>query len=359
MVKKNGFIATSILYSLFLVFLTLFLALILMYLHNQILLQNVNEEAMKNLSKINNTKISNLNMGDYVQFMDDPVMGESYNDVDPNNHDLNEIVTSVLNQTSKWIVAYIETNGSEKTYYFFSDLDASILDIQFKTRNDLIRKYHALTINIADEMNNVISKNNENLYQQSIQFKNYKSFQMSFPTSSILAKIRNDETIEDEKKNSIYGIDGSYIIYIDEDIGDYEKGEYYNYRMYSFTLENSKKGNILKEYCNGTFSSNKVEYATDNKFGYMNKVWDTVSNDEYIDYCSYASRVSYSHKKSDLVVTSNETKDNDIAQRDSSNYNFRLMLKLSVDENDELTYVSGGSGDKTNPYIIMDGVKNE
>ena len=50
--KKNGFIATSILYSIFLVFLTLFLALILAYLHNQILLQKINDAAKSNLLKI-------------------------------------------------------------------------------------------------------------------------------------------------------------------------------------------------------------------------------------------------------------------------------------------------------------------
>lgn len=357
--KRNGFIATSVLYSLFLVFLTLFLAIILTYLHNQILLQNVNEEALNNLKKINNTKISELEIGDYVQFMDDPVMGESYNDPNPINHDLNEVVTSVLNQSAKWIVSDIVQNGNEKIYYFFSDFDASILDIQFKTRDELIRKYHALTINIVDEMNNVISKNNENLYQQSIQFKNYTQFQMSFPTASVLAKIRNSQELTDEIKNAIFGTDGSYLVYIDKNIGNYEKGQYYNYRMYNFTLDNSKKGNILKDYCNATFNNGVVNYDDTNVFGYMNKVWDTASNDEYIDYCSYASISNYKHNKSDLVVTENETKDNDIAFRDSSNYNFRLMLKLGVDVNEQNSYVSGGSGLKTNPYIIMDGVKKE
>ena len=121
--KKNGFIATSVLYSIFLVFLTLFLALILTYLHNQILLKKIDDEAWNNLIKINNTKITDLKIGDYVQFMDDSVMGDSFNNPDPANYDLNEIGESVLNQSSKWIVADIEKNENEKTYYFLSDMD--------------------------------------------------------------------------------------------------------------------------------------------------------------------------------------------------------------------------------------------
>lgn len=357
--KKNGFIATSILYSLFLVFLTLFLALILTYLHNQVLLQKINEEAWSNLLKINNTKISDLQVGDYVQFMNNPNMGESYNDPDPANHDINEITTSVLNQSSKWIVADIATVNNEKIYYFLSDLDASVLDIQFKASSDMIRKYHSLTIDIANEMNKTKSKNGENLYQQSIQFKNYTLFKMSFPTSSLLAKIRDNADYTDDIKNSLFGVSGSYVVYVDQDVGSYKSGSYYNYRMYNFTLDNSKKGNILSNYCNGNFKNGVISYNSDNPFGYMNKVWDTAANGEYINYCSYASNIAYIHNKSDLVVSSNEDRENDMAINDSTSYNFRLMLELGINTGEENIYVSGGSGLKTNPYIIMDGRKSE
>lgn len=356
--KRNGFIATSILYSIFLVFLTLFLALILTYLHNQILLQKVNEKAWENLMKINNTKISDLKIGDYVQFMDDPIIGEHSNSTDP-EFDINQATESVLNQTAKWIVADIEEYGNNKTYYFISDIDAAKYDIFFKASIDKIRKYHTLSIDMVNEMTSMKDNNNENLYQQSIQFKNYNSFEMGFPTSTKLAKIRNDNNLEDEIKNSIFGVDASYIIKIDADSGKYKNNTYYNYRMYNFTLENSKKGNIINTYCNGTYSSGKVTYGSDNTFGYINKVWDTASNDEYIDYCSYASAVSYSHNVKDKVVDTNENMDSDMASLTGSAYNFRLMLKLGVDSNRSDTYVSGGSGLKSNPYIIMDGVKKE
>ncbi len=42
--KKNGFIATSILYTFFLVFLSLFVALIANYLHNRMLKLTKNQE---------------------------------------------------------------------------------------------------------------------------------------------------------------------------------------------------------------------------------------------------------------------------------------------------------------------------
>lgn len=355
--KRNGFIATSILYSIFLVFLTLFLALILTYLHNQILLQKVNENAWENLMKINNTKISDLKVGDYVQFMDDPVIGEHSDPNDP-EFDINQATESVLNQSAKWIVADIEESGNNKIYYFISDIDAAKYDIFFKVSADKIRKYHTLSIDMINEMINMKDNSNENLYQQSIQFKNYDLFEMGFPTSTKLAKIRNDN-IEDEVKNLIFGVDASYIIKIDADSGKYKNNTYYNYRMYNFTLDNSKKGNIINTYCNGTYSSGKVTYGSDNTFGYINKVWDTASNDEYIDYCSYASPVPYSHNVKDKVVDTNETMDSDIASLTGSAYNFRLMLKLGVDSNRSDTYVSGGSGLKSNPYIIMDGVKKE
>lgn len=356
--KRNGFIATSILYSIFLVFLTLFLALILTYLHNQILLQKVNEKAWENLMKINNTKISDLKIGDYIQFMDDPIIGEHSNSTDP-EFDINQATESVLNQTAKWIVADIEESSNNKTYYFISDIDAAKYDVFFKTSVDKIRKYHTLSIDMINEMTSMKDNNNENLYQQSIQFKNYNSFEMGFPTSTKLAKIRNDSNLEDEIKNSIFGVDASYIIKVDVDSGNYKANTYYNYRMYNFTLENSKKGNIINDYCNGTYSSGKVTYGNDNTFGYINKVWDTVSNDEYIDYCSYASAVSYSHNVKDKVVDANENMDSDMASLTGPAYNFRLMLKLGIDSNRSDTYVSGGSGLKSNPYIIMDGVKKE
>ena len=357
--KKNGFIATSILYSIFLVFLTLFIALILTYLHNQLLLQKINEEARNNLLKINNTKISDLNIGDYVQFMNDPNMGETYNDPDPAKHDPYEIGESVLNQDAKWIVADIKINGNIKTYYFLSEIDASKLDVQFKLSDDVLRNYHTLSINIINEMIKLRSWGNENLYQQSIQFKNYTSFKMGFPTSTELANVRNNTNLTDEIKNSIFGIDSNYVVYIDKTNGPYTYNTYYYYRMYNFTLANSKSGNILNSYCGGTFSNGKVNYNSNNTFGYMNKVWDTVSNSEYIDYCSYASPIAYTHKVSDKVVESNETRDNDIAVLSSAAYNFRLMLELGVDSTSEVTYVSGGTGLRTNPYIIMDGRKSE
>ena len=45
--KKDGFIATSVLYSFFLIFITLFVALIMNYLHNQVLIKKIDSEEFR------------------------------------------------------------------------------------------------------------------------------------------------------------------------------------------------------------------------------------------------------------------------------------------------------------------------
>ena len=61
--KRNGFIATSILYSFFLVFITLFVSLVANYIHNQVLIRRQNEEARAKLAQINNMDISQISVG--------------------------------------------------------------------------------------------------------------------------------------------------------------------------------------------------------------------------------------------------------------------------------------------------------
>ena len=47
--KRDGFIASSILYSFFLVFITLFIALIINYIHNQVLINTLDEASWEML----------------------------------------------------------------------------------------------------------------------------------------------------------------------------------------------------------------------------------------------------------------------------------------------------------------------
>jgi len=67
--KKNGFIATSLIYTFFLIFITLFLTIIGDYLQNKILLDTTEESIKANLhTKLN---VSSLNVGDIIQFVSD------------------------------------------------------------------------------------------------------------------------------------------------------------------------------------------------------------------------------------------------------------------------------------------------
>lgn len=67
--KKNGFIATSLIYSFFLIFITLFLAIIADYLQNKVLLNEI-EKGIK--SDINDSMgIRDFEVGDLIVFLDD------------------------------------------------------------------------------------------------------------------------------------------------------------------------------------------------------------------------------------------------------------------------------------------------
>ena len=66
MKKKNGFIATSLIYSFFLVFITLFLTIIADYLQNKVLLNTIESDIKEN---INGTKnIGDFKVGDVLFF---------------------------------------------------------------------------------------------------------------------------------------------------------------------------------------------------------------------------------------------------------------------------------------------------
>lgn len=66
MKKKNGFIATSLIYSFFLVFITLFLTIIADYLQNKVLLNTIESDIKE---EINKTKyIGDFLVGDELTF---------------------------------------------------------------------------------------------------------------------------------------------------------------------------------------------------------------------------------------------------------------------------------------------------
>lgn len=66
MKKKNGFIATSLIYSFFLVFITLFLTIIADYLQNKVLLNTIESDIKEDLNGTKN--IVDFNIGDIIVF---------------------------------------------------------------------------------------------------------------------------------------------------------------------------------------------------------------------------------------------------------------------------------------------------
>lgn len=328
--KKDGFIATSVLYSFFLIFITLFVALIMNYLHNQVLIKKIDSEAWIFLQEVNNLKVTDLEVGDYIKFKNKPG-------------------TVILNEDATWTVAYIEESGTTKHYYFLSDLTAQEVDVYIKLSTENFAKVHPVTVDVYNEIRN------QNLYTTSIQFPNM-NFQI--PTASMLAKIRNQD-VETNKLSAVFGIGGGYLVYIDDETGGYTAGSYYENRMYTFSL-GSAQSTLVPSYCGGTFNGTTATYNENNPFGYMNVVKETLSNGNYVNYCVFASPVSYTHNASDLVVDSNEAAVSDkILTTYSSLYTIRLMADVTLDVNSETTYIAGGKGTKVDPYILADGVKQE
>lgn len=329
--KKNGFIATSILYSFFLVFISLFVALITAYLQNRILLSKMNEAAWDTLIGINNTKLSDLSVGDYIKF-DTSKEG------------------SALNEDATWIVAYIVESGANKTIYFMSDLSAQKTEVNFKVSYDRIAKVHPITPLIYREL--VAT----DVYQKSFRRSGFKVY---IPTSSLLTKIKN-QNVDQDKLDSIFDIKDDYLVLIDQAIPNtnYQVDNFYEVKTYFFNL-GSQQNNIINNYCGGYFNGNNVVYNANNPFGYINVVKDSVKNEKYVDYCSYASSVAYNHPQSDLVVEKNEVKINGdiIDSVYSSLYGYRLIAEITVNTGNEDTYIAGGKGIYMDPYLFTDGGK--
>ena len=64
--KKDGFIATSLLYSFFILFCVLLLGLVGSFLHNRMLLENIIRGVKSDLSDVNNRVINRAEPGDHV-----------------------------------------------------------------------------------------------------------------------------------------------------------------------------------------------------------------------------------------------------------------------------------------------------
>lgn len=330
--KKNGFIATSILYSFFLVFITLFVALVANYLHNRILLSQIDEAARETLYSINNLKLTDLVVGEHIKFATDST-------------------ELILNPDATWTVAHIETNGDNKTYYFISDLTAQNMDVYYKLPTDKITKFHPMTVDLYNKLKSSGAYSNAMLYD---------GFDINIPTTSFLSTIRNSN-INAETKKKILNAGGSYIVYSDSSDMGYEKDAYYELRAYSFSSLNSigeaQAKIIIPNYCGGSFDGTQAVYNTSNTFGYIS-VEENKDEKKYVDFCYYASPIAYTHNSNENVVSVTESKESDkIISTYNSTYNYRLVADITLNVNSTNTYIIGGRGTYLDPYLFTNGVK--
>lgn len=366
--KKNGFIATSLLYAFFLVFISLFLVLLLNYLHNRLLIQKIDDNARDILSGINNTKLTQLKVGDYVVWKNASPTAAS----------------NPLSEEGKWQVYQVSNDG--KSIYMLSDLNASSTSVYYKLGSDRVNKKHPMAIEVFYQMNRA------GLYTRSLEFKNYTSMNIDLVDAATLASIRDNATMDPYTKRELFNMKGSYIISVNNNYAGYGykptftyptgiNGSYYLYKAYTFdnyrktgdtSLLNKKA--LLESYCGASYntSTNSPVYSytaggtvRNNPFGYVDVTDDSSKNDageiihtQYLDFCYFASPVAYEHKTSDLIVIENESKNADgdfINTTLSPIYKLRFKMELVLNSSPNI-YIAGGKGIVNDPYIITNGV---
>lgn len=119
--NKNGFIATSLIYSFFLIFITLFLTIIADYLQDKVLLSTI-EKGIKD--EINSTMgITDFEVGDMISFVSDCAPD------------------SISNPGNQWVVANVNYINKKVIFYSY-DFNGNIGPDGFKsttplTKNDI------------------------------------------------------------------------------------------------------------------------------------------------------------------------------------------------------------------------------
>lgn len=377
--KKNGFIATSILYSFFLVFISLFVALILTYIHNQLLVDKINEKAESTLANINNTKLCDIKIGDYVSFNTDSNL--YVKDLDP---DANVSATLKakqgyipLNSSAKWIVSSkVDNNDGTVTLTFLGDLTAIKRSVITQYGTSRVPKAQNITIDVFNEMDGV-TKNQyggtENAFVNSIQYKN-SSIKIDLVNDNILSNIRNNSDLDVNIKDDIFNVGESYIVKHTDTSSAFSSytGSYYLYKLYTFSnYKNSSLtdvNNILNNYCKAQMSSDGiVSYDSSNAFGYLSlsgsSEYDaddrSLTQNKYARYCYYSSPVPYVHSSSEMIVgfDENETSGDLIANISLDSNILRPYMTITVNKDDTNSYLNSGKGSKENPYVMMNGVK--
>lgn len=337
MKKKNGFISTSIIYSFFLIFVTLFLGLILNYTHNRLLINRLNESALNDINKIRNARISNLNVGDYVLF------------------ELTDEAQDKVNSKA-YILANIYEDG---TYEFLSTTD---------TYNS---SYNSGMEYLSIDKFNELRDTYKSLYKYSTVNTNMN---INLVSTSSLKRVRDNIT-DENILSDIFDTSTDYIVYNDLSSTSYQDNSYYNFRKYSITSNNINDlfnntnpddlSNLISSYCNLSYTNNTLSYPSNNIFGYGNVLNATISTPRYINYCYYANYENYTHESKDGIVPKDETIASDLIPNDNPSTNvanqkglfYRASLKLNINDSRDDDYFIAGKGTKEDPYILRTGGK--
>lgn len=383
--KKNGFIATSLLYAFFLVFISLFIVLLLNFLHNRLLVQKIEEEARERLNTINNLTFRDLKVGDYIQI-------SRAND---------NLEYNILSGEGMWQVYDVNVSGSDVNVKMLSDLLVVAPSVKVKLESDSINKRHPMAVQVFEEM----KKKNSAVYDNELFKKMFgidlnwtKNLDFSIVDANTLRSIRESTTIPQSVKRSLFNVKGSYIVSMNS--GDSTlanagyttsytyptnlSGAYYVYKAYNFDNYRNAGGNlananetsrrILNDYCGATFENDTLSYSykkdgvtKTNPFGYVDVVDNkTLSSDKSsintnksIDFCYFASPVSYTHNTSDLIVIENENNNNDFLDSTLTPiYKLRFKLdvtfgwaKYSSGDFSAAPIINGGKGLPNDPYL--------
>jgi hypothetical protein len=311
--EKNGFIATSILYSFFLVFITLFVTLIANYMHNQILVKTMNDEVKKDLSDVDSKNLYNMRLGEYVRFVKSNSL-----------EDENAWVLDLFDDGMSWVLVDSKDVGNNKTLTLLSDVYSKT--VTTKIGNETTPKAHYITVDLFNKLNEMkiaVGEAEKNPFN--LAFMNDGDEEFSLATTELINKVSRSNTLSDLSKNKIFNVTSPYVIY---EHGESED-KYYNYELKGFASDTDLD---VKALCG--LKNDEYDYNDDNTLGYRHIVDDAINNIKYIDYCTTTT---------------------EITNTSSNEYNLRLVMTIEVAKDNN--YIMGGHGSSIDPYLLTSGVK--
>ncbi len=196
--KKNGFIATSILYAFFLVFITLFIGLVTAYAHNKAAVLRINEKVREELKGIRTKTLADMNIGDFIRF------------------DYTEQVDRFFNE-GKWIVATksVDSSGTV-TITLISDRETParfyMLDYQNVYDNDYTTYHRGIEgwEKAINPNNYSYSHMNEAIRTNTLGSKK-TSINIDFFTVDTLKKVKESD-VDDYIKDNIINVGSDYVL---------------------------------------------------------------------------------------------------------------------------------------------------